>query len=78
MRNPEKESTRRAKQDKIDPDSDRYPTLAQAFRRVLAESDLGEDPVERLDVHCFANGDVTCRVWPPRAEEPEGTFLSGE
>lgn len=59
----------------ISTDEDRYPDLASVFRRILAETDLGEGPVERIEVNCLASGEASLRVWGPRAEEPEGSYL---
>jgi hypothetical protein len=62
----------------VDTDQDRYPSFTQALRSIIEHAELGEDACERLEVNTFANGDVTYRFWPPRAEESVGGYISGE
>lgn len=62
----------------IDTDADRYPTIKDGLRKLLHSPDLENLTVDRLDVRFLANGDVTCRMWEPRADDflvvfvPEG------
>jgi hypothetical protein len=78
MRNQEKTGKAGSGQAARKTDVDRYPDWADALRRIVAEADLPEGPIERLEVTTLANGDITCRIWPARAEEPEGIVLYGE
>jgi hypothetical protein len=59
----------------IDTDADRYPEFGQGMRRIIAEANIPDGPIERLEVTFLANGEATYRVWPARAEEPEGGWL---
>lgn len=61
----------------FDHDIDRYPTFNQGMQRILNEAAIDDAPIDRLEVRFLANGDCTYRYWTPRAEEPEGGFLSG-
>jgi hypothetical protein len=65
-------------QPEIDFDSDRYPDLERVFSRIIAAPELPTGPIDRVDVRGLANGDATCRIWPARAEEPEGLYLPAE
>jgi hypothetical protein len=55
--------------------ADRYPPLTKVLQTIIGQADLPEGPVERLEVHVFASGDATYRVWEPRADESEGGYL---
>lgn len=57
---------------------DRYPDLITVLRRIAGEADLPEGPIERLEVSTHADGSSTYRVWPARAEEPDGGYLPAE
>jgi hypothetical protein len=61
----------------VDTDTDRYPTLNDVMRRIVAEAEVGDSPVERIEINLFANGDATYRSWAPHADEPEGGFVAG-
>lgn len=67
------ESEERLAQDTdFDPDVDRYPDLHKATRFVLANAEMPEGQVERLEVHLHASGHVTWRVWPAKSGEALG------
>jgi hypothetical protein len=78
MRNRNNTETSTKKPDSFDPDSDRYPQLAEAFRALLQSDRIPDGPVERIEVTCLANGDITGRVWPPRAVESEGVHIPAQ
>jgi hypothetical protein len=59
----------------VNTDEDRYPDFNSLLRRIVAETELGDGLVGRLEVNCQANGEATYRVWSPRAEEPDGGFI---
>lgn len=65
----------KSKQSEIDTDQDRYPTFKAALSRIARESEFADTAVERLEVHCFASGEATYRIWLPRAEDPEGGYF---
>lgn len=71
----ENQTIREGEPNGFNPDADRYPTFNQALRRIQTETEIPDGPVERLELHCHASGEVTYRVWGPRAEEPEGGYL---
>lgn len=52
-----------------------YPPLTRILQRIVAESELADMPVYRLEVNTFANGEATYRAWAPGADEPEGGYL---
>jgi hypothetical protein len=54
----------------IDPNEDRYPKIQDVLAAVAAADELPETGVDRVEVHCFASGEATYRVWAARAEEP--------
>lgn len=54
---------------------DRYRDMRDVFERVISDDDFPTGEVERLELVCHASGDVTWRVWTPRAEEPIGGYL---
>lgn len=60
-----------AASDEVDTDSDRYPNVHDVLARIGQLPELEDAQVERVEVHCFASGEATYRVWPARAEEPE-------
>lgn len=60
---------------KFDHNADRHPTFPEALRRILSEAELPDGPVERLEVFVHASGEVTYRVWEPRAEESTGGYI---
>ena len=45
------------------------------MQRILKEAELPEGTIERLEVTFLASGEGTYRVWPARAEDPEGGYL---
>lgn len=55
----------------VDTDSDRYPNLVPALRRVIEDERLPEGPFEWLEVHALASGELTYRVRRPRADHAE-------
>lgn len=59
----------------MDTDADRHPTFVQALRRILQEAEIPDIAIERLEVFVHASGDVTYRMWAPRAEDSEGGYL---
>ena len=56
-------------------DEDRYPTLSATLKRIISDTSLADQPVERIEINLFSSGDATYRCWAPKAEEPEGGFL---
>lgn len=56
-------------------DIDRYPTLSQALTKIHAEIASGKVVIDRLELTCLANGEVNCKWWEPRAEEPTFVFI---
>ena len=56
-------------------DRDRYPTLNKVVRMVLADAELANDTVERIEITTTASGEATYRVWAPRAEEFTGGYF---
>jgi hypothetical protein len=61
----------------VNTDEDRYLTLREVCDKIVQEADRFGERVERVEINVFANGDATFRVWPPRAEEPDGGYLPG-
>jgi hypothetical protein len=59
----------------FDHNVDRYPTVAEALRKVINDPNFEGGVVERVDVRVQANGEVTYRYWEPRAEEPGVGFI---
>lgn len=59
-------------------DQDRYPELATVLRFIEEDLDLPTGPVEKIEITALASGEATYRVWPARAEEPIGGYLSPE
>jgi hypothetical protein len=60
----------------VDTDQDRFPVLTEVLSRIIEESDLASQPVQRIEINLFASGQANYRVWAPRAEEAEVGFLS--
>ena len=60
----------------MDTDKDLYRTPEQALRAVIREEDFPSDPVDRIEVHFLASGELTWRAWPARADEPIGGYLA--
>jgi hypothetical protein len=52
-------------------DEDRYPVLSEVLSRIMEDSELAGDAVERIEINLHATGEANCRVWAPRAEEAE-------
>jgi hypothetical protein len=65
----------RAQEETFDALRDRHEDFRSALQRILAEGNIEEGPVERLEVFIHASGDLTYRYWAPRAEESEGGYL---
>lgn len=57
---------------------DRFLEARDAVDRVVNEDDFPAGPFERLEIHAHGSGDVTWRVWTPRAEEPVGGFVAAD
>ena len=57
---------------------DNYADLASIIPAVLDHSEFPDGPVERLEINCHATGEVTYRVWAPRAEEATGGYLNAD
>jgi hypothetical protein len=55
---------------------DRYPNVYDLLTAIQARADLPNEPIDRLEVRCLASGEATFRYWFPRAEEPDGGYLS--
>lgn len=49
---------------------DRYRDPREALRMVLEAEELPAGDVQRLEIGFQANGEVTCRVWQARDEDP--------
>lgn len=62
----------------FDSDVDHHPTFTRALRRILQESEIEDEPIERLEVFIHASGELTYRYWRPRAEESDGGYLPRE
>lgn len=60
----------------FNPDEDRYPSFKKVLHAISNAEDIPKGPIDRLEVHCMANGDAAWRVWPARAEEPAIGFLN--
>jgi hypothetical protein len=60
----------------VDPDQDRYPSFADVLSRLLDDGPLLDRQVERVEIHLYASGEATYRVWEPRSEEPEGGYYA--
>lgn len=54
--------------------ADAYPSLVKVLKKIAQEEDLPAGQIEHIEVHCFASGEASCRVWAPRAEEPETAY----
>lgn len=52
-----------------------YPNLDDVLAAILDDPKVENGPVARLEVHCFASGDATYRVFQVGSEEPEGNYL---
>lgn len=57
---------------------DNYPSLAYVVGQLMADPDIPETGIMHLEVHCFANGEATYRVWVRGVEEPEGGAVAPE
>lgn len=53
----------------MDTDADRHGNARQVLQRLLDQGDLPDTPVELVEIHVFAGGDLSFRVRQPRAEE---------
>jgi hypothetical protein len=62
----------------VDTDQDRHVSFKAAIAAIQSEEDYPEGPVERVELVCHASGEVTWRVWTPRAEEPVGGYIPAE
>lgn len=62
----------------INIDEDRYPEFNKVLAALKQATDLGQLPVEHLEVHCHASGDATYKVWLQRVEEPDGGFIPAD
>jgi hypothetical protein len=54
---------------------DRHRSAAKVLHEIQRHEDFPKGPVERIEIHILASGEVTWRVWEPRAEEPVGGLL---
>jgi len=59
----------------FDPTIDRYPNVYDALAVIQDGDILPNEPVERVEMTCLANGEITYRYWTVGAEEPEGGVL---
>jgi len=59
----------------IDTDADRYPSLEHVVAALLADENIPQTAIEKVEITCLASGEATYRVWAARAEEPEGGYL---
>lgn len=59
----------------VDPNVDRYRNIYDLLSDLSESGQLPNEPVERVEITCLANGEANCRYWTARAEEPEGLFL---
>lgn len=66
------------KDEDFDHNADRYPRIRHALSAVQDKLPNEALYVERIEFVCMANGEVNCRWWTPRAEEPDGIFLPSE
>lgn len=69
---------RLATEEDFDVDVDRFPVLEEVIRQLAGDEDLSGGPFQRVEVHGFANGAATYRVWLPRTEEPESGYIPPE
>jgi hypothetical protein len=60
----------------FDFNADRYPTFAAVLARLREAEDLPDGQIERVEIHLFASGEASARVWTPRAEEPSVVYWS--
>ena len=61
-----------------DGNEDNYPSLAYVVGQLMADPDIPETGIMHMEVHCFANGEATYRVWVRGVEEPEGGAIAPE
>jgi hypothetical protein len=59
----------------FDHNVDRYPEFGPAMRRIVAEAEIPDGPIERIEVTFLADGSATYRVWAPRADESDGGYI---
>jgi hypothetical protein len=59
-------------------DEDRFADANKALSALVNDDDFPDGPVERVEVSFMANGEVSWRVWEPRAEEARQGFYSAE
>lgn len=78
MRRAEREATRAGHEPPVNTDQDRYPDVVTGLRRIIAQAELPEGPVEWLEVNFAANGEGTCRWRHPRSDEIDGVLLRDE
>lgn len=62
----------------IDATQDRYVTFETALSRLMELDDFPQGVVEHVELHCLQSGEVTWRVWEPKADEPQGGILPAE
>lgn len=58
----------------VDTDQDRFPVLTEVLSRILEDSPLANESVERIEINLLASGEATYRVWAPRADEPDSGY----
>jgi hypothetical protein len=54
---------------------DRFRPLPDALEDLLQAEDFPHGQVERFELYFHASGEVSWRVWTPRAEYPDGGIL---
>jgi hypothetical protein len=59
----------------FNPDEDRFQSLSDAISSAREHEDFPTGQVEKFEIVCHASGEVTWRVWAPRAEEPLGGYV---
>jgi hypothetical protein len=60
----------------VDHDLDRYPNIYDVLATLQHSADLPNVPIEKVEVTCLANGELNCRWWEARAEEPDFVHYS--
>jgi hypothetical protein len=63
------------KQRKVDTDSDRFPKAKDALTRISQYGDLPDEPVERIEIHAGAGGELTFRWWPARSDDSDFGYI---
>lgn len=71
MHRDENDATIPVQDEGLDTDADRYPSLGGVLARLRESDTLPQGQVERVEIHLFASGEASARVWTPRAEEPD-------